>query len=183
MIALLPVDRVAVQSIARRTGDPNIQERADVLRRTLKDDYFVSTRSTRQAGGVCFARPLAENLDFLADKRFAPTFGPGIDQFEQVVIPGFFYGVGHLLLHLRGRRALTFRIFEDEGVIESNPVRKFMRPGIVVVGFARETNYNVRGDRDLRRHGANPINERDEFLGRVGAMHRFQDPIGTGLQR
>ena len=178
----LPVDGVAVQRVARRTGDPDVQERADVLWGSFKDHDFVSTRPARQPRGVCFARALAENLDLLTDERLAPAFSPGIDQFEQVVIPVFFHGIGHLLLHFRGWRALTFRVFEDEGVIESDPFGKLVRPGIVIVGLTRIANDNIGSDRDSWRHGTNPVDERGKFLGCVGAVHRFQDPIGTGLQ-
>ena len=160
---------VTVQCVARRTSDPDFQECTDVLRRTFEDHDLVTARPARQSRWICFARSFAQNLDLFADEWFAPAFCPGIDQFEQVMISGFFHGIGDLLLHLCGWRALALRIFKDKCIVETDPIHKRTRLGIVVLGFTGKTNDNIRGDRDFRRLR----NEFDRPARRISRPCRF----------
>src|SRR5260370_41848238 len=143
--------RIAEQSVTRRAHDPHLHQRADVARRTFEHDNLVSTCAAHETLWIGFARSFAQDLDLLANKWFAAALRPGIHQFEQVMVPRLFHRIRHLLFHLRCRRALPLRIFENERVIESNQVDKFTCPSVVVAGFSRITNNDFRVDGHVRR--------------------------------
>src|ERR1700687_1277895 len=148
---------ITEQSVTRRAHDPHLHQRADVARRTFEHDNLVSTCAARETLWIGFARSFAQDLDLLANKWFAAALGPGIHQFEQVMVTRFLHGIWQLLFHLRCRRALPPRIFENERVIESNQIDKFTCPSVVVVGFSGITNNDVRGDGNVRRAGTNLV--------------------------
>src|SRR5262249_36701495 len=102
---------------------------------------------------------------------------------EQITISCFLYSVWHLLLEPRCGGVFPFGVFKYEGVVESNSVNKITRLGVVFIGLSRETDDNVGSKRNPGRDETNPVNElRIRFRG-ISAMHRFQDPVGCGLQR
>src|SRR5271165_1160462 len=149
--------RITEQSVTRRAHDPHLHQRADVARRTFEHDNLVSTCAAHQALWIGFAWSLAQDLDLLTNKWFAAALRPGIHQFEQVLVPRFLHGIRQLPFHLRCRRALPPRIFENERIIESNQIDKFTRPSVVVVCFSRITNNDVRRDGDVWRGGTNLV--------------------------
>ena len=57
------------------------------------------------------------------------------------------------------------------------------RPSVIVLFFPRKSDDDIRRDRHFFTRFANPLDERAILGGGVRPMHRFQDPVGTGLER
>src|SRR4029077_13207151 len=99
------------------------------------------------------------------------------------MIARFLYPLVNLIQHHSRRRVASRRVAKDERIIELNLLNQVSRLRVVVIGFSGESDDYISGDGDSLSCLTHAPDKVDIFFGRVSAMHRFENIIGTGLDR
>src|ERR1700743_3314411 len=111
---------------------------------------LIPAASPHEAVRVSLARPFAKNLDFAANKRFAPSPRPGVNQVQQVVVTLLFDRFRYLICHFGGRSVLSGGILKDKGIIESHLVNQRSGLRIVIFGLSGEADDDIGGYSHVR---------------------------------
>ena len=90
--------------------------------------------------------------------------------------------MSHLVLHLGGRSSGAFRVLEGVGGGETGLAHHVHGGLEVLVGLARETHDDVRGDGRMWHGLPDAFQDPEEPLPTIGTPHRLQDRVRTGLQ-
>ena len=91
--------------------------------------------------------------------------------------------LGHLVVHLGGRRAGTRRILERERGGEAHLAHQRHGGGEVGVAFAGEADDEIRRQREVGPDRAQAIDDGAELVHRVLAVHGREHAIGARLHR
>ena len=97
--------------------------------------------------------------------------------------PRGLHRLGHLVGHRRARRAGPAAVLEGEGRGEAHLVDQ--PHGVVEVGVAlsREADDEVGGQRKVGAHVPQAIDQAEEEIASVPAVHRLEDAVGARLHR
>src|SRR5579883_781852 len=130
------------------------------------------------------ARPaLDQDLLHPADARCVPLPRDPLRQLHEPLHPLDLRRVRDLVGHRRLLRPGPRRVDERERAVEPDLLDDLERLLEVGLGLAREADDDVGAEREVGDRGAQPLDEREVALARVGPAHRPQDPGGAGLER
>lgn len=149
----------------------------------LENNNFVATGPALEAGGVAAAGSFDENLDSLMEKLLVAFVGQFVDLGEEAGVTFFAEFLRHLVGHRRGRSVFAGRIFKEVGVVELDLADECHRLFEVFVRFPGKANDNIGGEADAGVHRPEFLNDAEEAIAGVAAVHELQDAVAAALER
>ena len=180
-----PLGEFSVEGVAFGFEDVDREEgSAEAVVGAFEDDDFILGAAAGEAGFGGFAIAFAEDFEGAADFGGEFGFGLGVDEFEEVLVAGFFDGFGELegFREIGGGGAAAGAVAEDEGVVEVDGADDFFGGLVVGFGFSGEADDDIGGDREVGAGLAHALADVQKALRGVGPVHRFEDGGAAALQ-
>ena len=135
-------------------------------------------------GGVLAAFALGDqDLNGGAGQLLVLRVGGLLDQGGEPLVALLHRGRGHLGVHGRGRGTRADRVAEGERAREPGLAHQVQGVLEVLVGLAGEAHDDVGGNGRVGDAGPDPVQDGQVAVPAVGAAHRLEHRVGTGLQR
>jgi hypothetical protein len=131
--------------------------------------------------GVASRRPLHQDALARADHPLGNRAGLGVQPPLQQFEPVLLHGVRHRVGQRRGGRARPAAVDEAERLVEAHLGDQVHGRLEVLVGLARESDDDVRGDANVRPYRAQLADSLLVLEHGMAALHRRQDPVGAAL--